>query len=73
MVYSKTLAAPVFFEGIGVHSGRPVSLRLLPFPGKSDHLSPDSISGRRDAPERGPSRIPELHGASRRPIFRPDR
>lgn len=30
MVYSKTLAAPVYFEGIGVHSGRPVSLRLLP-------------------------------------------
>lgn len=30
MLYSKTLAAPVSFEGIGVHSGRPVRLRLLP-------------------------------------------
>ena len=30
MTRSKTLAAPVFFEGVGVHSGRSVRLRLLP-------------------------------------------
>jgi UDP-3-O-[3-hydroxymyristoyl] N-acetylglucosamine deacetylase len=30
MIYSKTLAGPVSFEGVGVHSGRPVRLRLLP-------------------------------------------
>jgi len=30
MFVSKTLAAPVSFEGVGVHSGKPVRLRLLP-------------------------------------------
>ncbi|HQF99138.1 MAG TPA: UDP-3-O-acyl-N-acetylglucosamine deacetylase, partial [Candidatus Aminicenantes bacterium] len=30
MTRSKTLAAPVFFEGVGVHSGKHVRLRLLP-------------------------------------------
>jgi UDP-3-O-[3-hydroxymyristoyl] N-acetylglucosamine deacetylase len=32
MVFSKTLAGPVAFEGIGVHSGKSVRLRLLPSP-----------------------------------------
>ncbi|MHB8055743.1 MAG: UDP-3-O-acyl-N-acetylglucosamine deacetylase, partial [Candidatus Aminicenantales bacterium] len=30
MVFSKTLAEPISFEGVGVHSGKPVRLRLLP-------------------------------------------
>jgi len=30
MVFSKTLASPVAFEGIGIHSGKPVRLRLFP-------------------------------------------